>query len=261
MIIIKQKNTKIFIPIVTLIIVITIITVVAIVNTHTETSKSNQTTQITSQETTKIATTQFITTSPATEETTVIETTIFATEKMTTYPMTNSVTEPITHKQPQKTKTQTQINTEPAQIATEKPKQTKTRPQGPYGTWGRLFIPSVNIDVALYQTPCTPEAQQIVDAYDSAAYMNTLNGAVLIGDHSNQGFDRLINVQAGTKMYIYRADGSVETYVCTETCRGTNYTSGVCDSNGVSSEKNSGIWCYTCGTSSTNIIISKFQKE
>lgn len=216
MIIIKQKNTKIFIPIVTLIVVITIITVVAIVNTHTETSKSNQTTQITSQEKTKIATTQFITTSPATEETTVIETTIFATEKMTTYPMTNSVTEPITHKQPQKTKTQTQINTEPAQIATEKPKQTKTRPQGPYGTWGRLFIPSVN---------------------------------------------RLINVQAGTKMYIYRADGSVETYVCTETCRGTNYTSGVCDSNGVSSEKNSGIWCYTCGASSVDIIISKFQKE
>lgn len=190
------------------------------------------------------------------QATTVVETTVPVTEKMTTHP----VTEPATNK-PKHTKQQTQANTEPAQTATKKPKQAKTRPQGPYGTWGRLFIPSVNIDVALYQTPCTPEAQQIVDAYDSAAYMNTLNGAVLIGDHSNQGFDKLINVQAGTKMYIYRTDGSVETYICTETCYGTNYASGICDSNGISSEKSSGIWCYTCGASSTNIIISKFQKE
>lgn len=261
MIIITQKNTKIFIPIVTLIIVITILTIIAIVNTHRETSVPAQTTQITSQKITDVTTTQSETTSPVTEETTVIETTIPTTEEITTYSATDPVTEPITHKQPQKTKTQTQITTEPVQIATEKPTQTKTRPQGPYGTWGRLFIPSVNIDVALYQTPCTPEAQQIVDAYDSAAYMNTLNGAVLIGDHSNQGFDRLINIQTGTKMYIYRSDGSVETYVCTETCHGTNYTSGVCDANGISSEQSSGIWCYTCGASSADIIISKFQKE
>lgn len=243
MIIIKQKNAKIFIPTITLIVVLTIITMIAIVNTHTKSSAQTQTTQTVSQTITDMATMQGKATHPTRpnkrpykteQETTVIETTSPITEKITT-----PVTEP----------------------ATNKPKHTKTRPQGPYGTWGRLFIPSVDIDVALYQTPCTPDAQPIVDAYDSAAYINTLDGAVLIADHSNQGFDKIVNLKAGDKLYIYRPDDSIETYVCQETCNGKNYTSKICDERGVASVQSSGIWCYTCGASSVDIIISKFQKE
>lgn len=261
MIIIKQKNAKIFIPTITLIVVLTIVTIIAIVNTHTNSSAQTQTTQTASQKITDMATTQGKAKDPTRQnktpykteqETTVIET--------TTQPMTTSVTEPATNK-PKHTKQQTQANTKPAQTATKKPKQTKTRPQGPYGTWGRLFIPSVDIDVALYQTPCTPDAQPIVDAYDSAAYINTLDGAVLIADHSNQGFDKIVNLKAGDKLYIYRPDDSIETYVCQETCNGKNYTSKICDERGVASTQSSGIWCYTCGASSVDIIISKFQKE
>lgn len=260
MIIIKQKNAKIFIPTITLIVVLTIITMIAIVNTHTKSSAQTQTTQTI----TDMATMQGKATHPTRpnkkpykteQETTVIETTSPITEKITT-----PVTEPATNK-PKHTKQQTQANNEPAQTATKKPKQTKTRPQGPYGTWGRLFIPSVDIDVALYQTPCTPDAQPIVDAYDSAAYINTLDGAVLIADHSNQGFDKIVNLKAGDKLYIYRPDDSIETYVCQETCNGKNYTSKICDERGVASVQSSGIWCYTCGASSVDIIISKFQKE
>lgn len=264
MIIIKQKNAKIFIPTITLIVVLTIITMIAIVNTHTKSSEQTQTTQTASQAITDMATMQGKATRPTrqnktpykTEQaTTVIETTSPITEKITT-----SITEPATNK-PKHTKQQTQANNEPAQTATKKPKQTKTRPQGPYGTWGRLFIPSVDIDVALYQTPCTSDAQPIVDAYDSAAYINTLDGAVLIADHSNQGFDKIANLKAGDKLYIYRPDDSIETYVCQETCNGKNYTSKICDERGVASVQSSGIWCYTCGASSVDIIISKFQKE
>lgn len=257
MIIIKQKNAKIFIPTITLIVVLTIITMIAIVNTHTKSSEQTQTTQTASQAITDMATMQGKATHPTrqnktpykTEQaTTVIETTSPMTEKITA-----SVAEPATNK-PKHTKQQTQT-------ATKKPKQTKTRPQGPYGTWGRLFIPSVDIDVALYQTPCTPDAQPIVDAYDSAAYINTLEGAVLIADHSNQGFDKIVNLKAGDKLYIYRPDNSIETYICQETCNGKNYTSKICDERGVASVQSSGIWCYTCGASSVDIIISKFQKE
>lgn len=264
MIIIKQKNTKIFIPTITLIVVLTVIAMIAIVNTHTKSSGQTQTTQTASQAITDMATMQGKATHPTrqnktpykTEQaTTVIETTSPMTEKITT-----SVAEPATNK-PKHTKQQTQANNKPAQTATKKPKQTKTRPQGPYGTWGRLFIPSVDIDVALYQTPCTPDAQPIVDAYDSAAYINTLDGAVLIADHSNQGFDKIANLKAGDKLYIYRPDDSIETYVCQETCNGKNYTSKICDERGVASVQSSGIWCYTCGASSVDIIISKFQKE
>lgn len=264
MIIIKQKNAKIFIPTIALIVVLTIITMIAIVNTHTKSSAQTQTTQTASQTITDMTTMQGEATHPTrpnkkphkTEQaTTAIETTNSITEKITT-----SVTEPATNK-PKHTKQQTQADTKPAQTATKKPKQTKTRPQGPYGTWGRLFIPSVDIDVALYQTPCTPDAQPIVDAYDSAAYINTLDGAVLIADHSNQGFDKIINLKTGDKLYIYRPDNSIETYICQETCNGKNYTNKICDERGVANTQSSGIWCYTCGASSVDIIISKFQKE
>ena len=77
------------------------------------------------------------------------------------------------------------------------------------GMVGRLVIPSVGVNVALF----SGSDQAIVDAQDSAVYFSAGNSMV-IGDHWNQGFTKIKSCTVGTKAYIYRCY-SIETLSCT----------------------------------------------
>ena len=67
------------------------------------------------------------------------------------------------------------------------------------GMNGRLVIPSVGVNVALFDG----HAQRFVDAKDSAAYFLAGN-TMLVGDHWNQGFSKIKNCHAGTLAYIHK---------------------------------------------------------
>lgn len=90
----------------------------------------------------------------------------------------------------------------------------------------RLYIPSVDIDVAIYDDGGDAWSRQsIVDKADSACEFNywTENGcATVIGDHSNQDFHNLPSVQIGDSACIQNADGSMTELVCTNVTDGIN---------------------------------------
>ncbi len=80
------------------------------------------------------------------------------------------------------------------------------------GNLGRLLIPDVDIDVALFDAH--DDAQQIVDNYDSAAYMDWEMPNIMIADHCYQGFTMTKYVQVGTtEAYIVSSSGT-KTLVC-----------------------------------------------
>lgn len=93
------------------------------------------------------------------------------------------------------------------------------------GTFGRLYIPDLGIDVAL--NTCTAfdpgESQPVVNAEDSAAYMPDAR-AVLIGDHYYQSnFANISGAVPGqTVMYIVTPSGTA-THTCVANYQGHNY--------------------------------------
>lgn len=108
------------------------------------------------------------------------------------------------------------------------------------GMVGRLVIPSVGVNVALF----SGSDQAIVDAQDSAAYFSAGNSMV-IGDHWNQGFTKIKSCAVGTKAYIYRGD-SIETLTCTNVCRGINNDYDILYEDGTSATTGSWLLMYTC---------------
>ena len=80
------------------------------------------------------------------------------------------------------------------------------------GFYGRLYIPSADINVALYSS----NAQAVVDRQDSAAIFSS-DGCegLIIGDHNYDGFSRLFNIGEGTTGYIILADGNTINIRCT----------------------------------------------
>lgn len=108
------------------------------------------------------------------------------------------------------------------------------------GMVGRLVIPSVGVNVALF----SGSNQAIVDAQDSAAYFSAGNSMV-IGDHWNQGFTKIKSCAVGTKAYIYRGD-SIETLTCTNVCRGINNDYDILYEDGTSATTGSWLLMYTC---------------
>lgn len=108
------------------------------------------------------------------------------------------------------------------------------------GMVGRLVIPSVGINVALFGG----SDQAIVDAQDSAAYF-PFGNSIVVGDHWNQGFTKIKACTAGTTAYIYRGD-SVETLTCTNIRRGINADEDLLYEDGLSATANGGLIMYTC---------------
>ena len=120
------------------------------------------------------------------------------------------------------------------------------------GMVGRLVIPSVGVNVALF----SGSSQAIVDAQDSAAYFSAGN-AMVIGDHWNQGFTKIKSCTVGTKAYIYRGD-SIETLTCTNVCRGINNDYDILYEDGTSATTSSWLLMYTCNGANYHDITITF---
>lgn len=110
------------------------------------------------------------------------------------------------------------------------------------GMIGRLEIPSVGVDVALFSS----SSQGVVDATDSAACF-PLGSCMVIADHANQGFDAIKSVGVGTVAYINNGSSRTK-LVCTGKCNGTNTGTDLLDNNGVSVSARSGYVFYTCNS-------------
>lgn len=138
------------------------------------------------------------------------------------------------------------------------------------GAVGRLRIPSVGVDVAVYDvtwyslrhtTESDNYTQAVTDAWDSAAQIVYL-GQTVIGDHNNQGFSAINNCSEGTYAYIDMGD-SVLTYVCTGIQHGRNpggYLTGADGDSVYTSYFNpDGLTLYTCLDHNFNVAIVTFQ--
>lgn len=108
------------------------------------------------------------------------------------------------------------------------------------GMYGRLVIPSVGVNVALFNGM----AQSLVDAVDSAAFF-PFGSSMLVADHWNQGFTRIKSCHAGTKAYIYKGD-SIEALTCTGISKGINNDYDLLYADGASATTGGGILMYTC---------------
>lgn len=111
------------------------------------------------------------------------------------------------------------------------------------GSLGRLSIPSVGVDVAVFGGM----SQGIVDAADSAACFG-FHGGTIIGDHNYQGFGRIRSMRVGS--YAYFEDGNTKTrYVCTgKISNGVNTKSDLVNASGgcVCGGAPGGYVLYTC---------------
>lgn len=139
-----------------------------------------------------------------------------------------------------------------------------TEPPLSYGTFGRLDIPSIGIGVALnYVDLRDGTAQSVVDAYDSAAYFFWHDCKYVIADHNNQGFANLRNAQVGSYAQISKADGYVDTYICTRVCTdGRNTQYDLLDEYGISADsfENCCLLMYTCNQDWEHITLTFWEK-
>lgn len=138
---------------------------------------------------------------------------------------------------------------------------------GKYGDRGRLYLPSINTSVALYN--CTVDesnqgkAQRIVDGEDSAVVMEKWMGnGTVIGDHNNQAFRNLKRLSVGDVAYIDDKDGMTR-YRCKEVDRnGLNLVSSLIDSNGDSAWDKYPLSLYTCNDAlGKSVTIARFVLE
>lgn len=156
---------------------------------------------------------------------------------------------------------------ETAYIASEYLTTEEPAPVGPLGTAGRLTIPSVGIDVALYacssRSEYAIEQQQIVDAADSAAYLDpTYIDGHIVADHQNQGFSALNDcIPYETYAYIYTAS-STQRYICIGVGSGQNLGNDLLDWNGTSLNYGAitgGLAMYTCNQDSVHVTITYWE--
>lgn len=130
-----------------------------------------------------------------------------------------------------------------------------------YGGYGRLYIPDVGINVALYQIGYydNVDAQAVVDADDSAVYMTGWGATPFIGDHTNQGFSGIRSCGSGTKAFI-RHGGNTYVYSCYYVGGGTNDGYDVYDWNGINvwDHGSDDIAMYTCNGNWQNVSIVLF---
>lgn len=129
---------------------------------------------------------------------------------------------------------------------------------GEYPMIGRLTIPDVKIDVAIFKT----NAQKVVDAKDSAAYFRSGDTDV-VADHWYSGFERIRDCKYGTVAYVDTGEKVIE-YVCTEVILGHNTGKDLTDLNYVSilTGKNpKGITLYTCVNGWQNVRIAFFEPK
>lgn len=111
--------------------------------------------------------------------------------------------------------------------------------------YGRLCIPSVGIDVALYQSS---DRQAAVDSEDSACIFTMRYGqrTYLIADNYMQAFGPLLDVLVGDTAYIETDAGETTHMVCVEVLDGHNTGSGITDASKVNVVGQHDYLMYTC---------------
>lgn len=111
--------------------------------------------------------------------------------------------------------------------------------------YGRLYIPSVDIDVGLYQSS---DRQAVVDRKDSACIFRMRYGrrTYLIADHYTQDFGSLMDVVVGDTAYIETDAGETISMVCVEVLDGHNTGNGITDANKVNVIGQHDYLMYTC---------------
>mgnify|MGYP002624367419 CR=1 FL=1 len=161
---------------------------------------------------------------------------------------------------------------DPTEPQTEQPTaqaETAPDPTGPesvvpqaetlYGTAGRLHIPSVGISVPInFVRLAIDDAQQVVDAPDSAAYFWLKDVMPVIADHNNQSFSTLHRVKKGDVAFVANADGGVGKYVCNHVCYGTNTGTDILDDEGFSIAETvtASLIMYTCCDNWHDVLIT-----
>jgi len=132
---------------------------------------------------------------------------------------------------------------------------------------GRLLIPSVEIDVALFEWGDEPELedksqlvevvrQAVTDHEDSALIYSDGIGWI-IADHSNQDFSRLPEVKEGDAAYILAGD-RVVSLKCSLVADGVNTGHGITDADGNMVSESVDYLCYTCLEDWTHVRIVGF---
>ena len=121
--------------------------------------------------------------------------------------------------------------------------------------YGRLYIPSVGIDVALYYEL----SQSVTDRNDSAAIFtyDSYYGEI-IADHSNQDFSKLLNVSVGTIGYIKLCNSDIINIKCVEVINGHNTGTELTDENYDIVMGKYDYLMYTCRNGWTNIRICQW---
>ena len=121
----------------------------------------------------------------------------------------------------------------------------------PYGTHGRLSVPSLGIDVAVNDSRGF-DSQMIVDDDDSAAFIEWKDQNVIV-DHRSQSFYYLPHATPGITTACLVTPASTNYYVCTYSgtgriTYGQNHACTFVDDlgNSVNSTNKDGICMYTC---------------
>ena len=122
---------------------------------------------------------------------------------------------------------------------------------------GRFYIPTVSIDVAIYDS----WKQGVCDKKDSACFFQ-YGAQRVIADHWNQGFDNIKQCKVGDAACIINGE-KIERFICYAKFSGHNTDDGtLTDSEykDIWDMNKDGITCYTCNGNWRNIVIVMFKK-
>lgn len=131
-----------------------------------------------------------------------------------------------------------------------------------YGTAGRLVIPDLGINVAMYATTAydASQSQKYVDWADAAAYMSDWGASVLVADHNYQGFSATAGAVPGKTIAYVKTAAGTKQYICTANFTGHNAGTLVDeDYRDLSSDNAGGLTLYTCMDSWKNVRITFWQ--
>lgn len=119
--------------------------------------------------------------------------------------------------------------------------------------YGRLYIESVGIDVALYRDQYNK--QKAVDRKDSACYFRMSNGGWIIADHNTQAFKTLLDVKVGDEATIVLQNGEIKHFVCVEVLDGINTGHGITNKSRKVQHGRYDLLMYTCITNWQDVRI------
>lgn len=119
--------------------------------------------------------------------------------------------------------------------------------------YGRLYIPSVDIDVGLYHS----KKQKVTDDVDSAnIFEQGEYFGQVIADHRKQDFLNLPSISVGERAYIKNENDHIINLICIATCKGENVRSDIIDKHGTSIMGRADYTMYTCLDTNGNVFIS-----